>query len=267
MGPPAARFNPPPGWPSPPPGWLPPPGWQPDPSWPQMPPGWQLVIEAESARPEPSQISSPPPPPPAAEQPPASVPERVSWWSGLRPAQLPGVRRPGSKDMAPLQVTPDGLAWGRRVKIAWSTILKIETGIVTQRQGNQRRAVGFGVLGVAAVAATAAHNAKARQVVSHREIRISCRDGQVFRFLTNASDALVSEVFGPLFAAYAAEVQRQAQLSTPAAATSGAVPPPARAPSAIGVADELAKLAGLRDSGVISAEEFDLQKAKLIGTA
>ena len=32
-----------------------------------------------------------------------------------------------------------------------------------------------------------------------------------------------------------------------------------------GTADELQKLAGLRDSGVISAEEFEAQKAKLLG--
>jgi hypothetical protein len=35
----------------------------------------------------------------------------------------------------------------------------------------------------------------------------------------------------------------------------------------IAVADELAKLAALRDSGVLSAEEFDAQKAKLLGMA
>jgi hypothetical protein len=48
---------------------------------------------------------------------------------------------------------------------------------------------------------------------------------------------------------------------------------PASAPSALvaptspltGVADELVKLAALRDSGVLSAEEFDTQKAKLLG--
>lgn len=32
-----------------------------------------------------------------------------------------------------------------------------------------------------------------------------------------------------------------------------------------GIADELAKLAGLRDSGVLSDEEFNAQKAKLLG--
>jgi hypothetical protein len=31
------------------------------------------------------------------------------------------------------------------------------------------------------------------------------------------------------------------------------------------VADELAKLAQLRDSGILSPDEFDTQKAKLLG--
>lgn len=40
---------------------------------------------------------------------------------------------------------------------------------------------------------------------------------------------------------------------------------PATAPSAGGVADELKKLAELRDSGVLSAEEFDAEKSRLLG--
>lgn len=36
-------------------------------------------------------------------------------------------------------------------------------------------------------------------------------------------------------------------------------------PAGASVADELAKLAGLRDSGVLSEEEFNAQKAKLLG--
>lgn len=46
----------------------------------------------------------------------------------------------------------------------------------------------------------------------------------------------------------------------------GSVRPPAQsAPSAIGVADELVKLAGLRDQGVLSEAEFQDAKAKLMG--
>jgi hypothetical protein len=118
--------------------------------------------------------------------------------------------------------------------------------------------MGFGVLGIAAIGATAMHNAKARQVISHRTIRISCSDGRVFNFKTNASDAQVEQALGPTFAAYAAEVQRQ---SSAAASTPEPVAPPV-----IGIADELTKLAALREAGVLSSDEFDAQKAKLLGT-
>jgi hypothetical protein len=40
---------------------------------------------------------------------------------------------------------------------------------------------------------------------------------------------------------------------------------PATAPGGASVADELLKLASLRDSGILTPEEFDAQKAKLIG--
>lgn len=44
-------------------------------------------------------------------------------------------------------------------------------------------------------------------------------------------------------------------------------PPPAPMPPAapVSVADELAKLAALRDQGVLSPEEFEAQKARLLG--
>jgi hypothetical protein len=69
------------------------------------------------------------------------------------------------------------------------------------------------------------------------------------------------------FAAYKAdlaEARRQAAPAVPAPATSAPVTPAA---PVTGLADELAKLAALRDSGVLSTEGFDAQKAKLLGTA
>jgi hypothetical protein len=42
-------------------------------------------------------------------------------------------------------------------------------------------------------------------------------------------------------------------------------PPPPPAGSSVSVADELLKLAALRDAGVLTAEEFAAQKAKLLG--
>jgi hypothetical protein len=258
----SARFNPPPGWPPPPTAdWLPPPGWQPNPSWP-IPPGWQLVIEEEAATPAAPEAET------VADEEQAEGPPLAEdagrWWSEIRPAQLHGVWRSGGKDRGLLRVTESGLFWAapRRgaghVKIPWATIFKIESGMIQQRQGSQRSAVGFGLLGVAAVGATAVHNAKARKVATHRAFRFTCRDGQVFNFLTDASDAQVEQALGPMFDTYVAEVERH----RPPAASQA---PGSVAQAGIGIADELTKLAALRDSGVLSAEEFDGQKAKLLG--
>ena len=41
---------------------------------------------------------------------------------------------------------------------------------------------------------------------------------------------------------------------------------PAPAPSQLGVADELAKLADLHDKGVLNDEEFTAQKARLLSS-
>jgi hypothetical protein len=42
-------------------------------------------------------------------------------------------------------------------------------------------------------------------------------------------------------------------------------PPPAAASSGGSVADEIAKLAALRDKGLLTEAEFQAQKAKLLG--
>jgi hypothetical protein len=62
----------------------------------------------------------------------------------------------------------------------------------------------------------------------------------------------------------AARATGKAAEQTSAPATSA---PVAATPPVSSIADELAKLAALKDSGVLSAEEFDTQKAKLLGMA
>ena len=57
----------------------------------------------------------------------------------------------------------------------------------------------------------------------------------------------------------------RAKLSTQKSQSSPAAPSPVENPSlTISVADELEKLAGLRDRGIITDEEFSAQKAKLL---
>ena len=56
----------------------------------------------------------------------------------------------------------------------------------------------------------------------------------------------------------------RAKLSAPKSAESSE-PPASPAPQPMSIADELEKLAGLRDRGIITAEEFDAQKSRLLG--
>lgn len=62
--------------------------------------------------------------------------------------------------------------------------------------------------------------------------------------------------------------QVKASASTvPASVSAPIVPPPAAAPAATsGIAEELKKLAELRDAGILTDEEFASQKSKLLGS-
>lgn len=55
------------------------------------------------------------------------------------------------------------------------------------------------------------------------------------------------------------------RLSPPPVPEAAPQAPQAAAPATTGLADELAKLAVLRDQGVLTQEEFDAQKARLLG--
>ena len=79
-------------------------------------------------------------------------------------------------------------------------------------------------------------------------------------------DRIFEAALGPTFRAYTAELRRQASAAKPAPAPVIPAPQPPTSAPLTGIADELAKLAALRDSGVLSAGEFDAQKAKLLGT-
>ena len=185
------------------------------------------------------------------------------WWQGIQPGSLPGVMMPNNlKVMSDLRVTADGVFWGDQNKkrigflnCPWRVLRKIEVGDYNMQRGNQRSAFGVGPLGVAFVAANAVHNARAKQVVDFRLIRLTDGLGKQFNFLTRNSKESVWAVLRP--ASMALEQQFGSlgpvpQVSTPSQSTS--------------VADELAKLSGLHETGVLTDEEFATQKAKLLST-
>lgn len=59
--------------------------------------------------------------------------------------------------------------------------------------------------------------------------------------------------------------QQQAQAPQPAAPAPAPAPAPAAAPSMDDTIEQLRKLGGLRDAGILTDAEFEAQKARLLG--
>lgn len=188
------------------------------------------------------------------------------WWGGIQPGSLPGVMRPtNTKVASDLRVTTEGIFWGDRknkrtgfLDCPWRVLRKIEVGEHAMQRGNQRSAFGVGPLGVAFVAANAVHNARAKGVIKYRLIRLTDGAGKQHNFLTQQSMETVWAVLRPASIALEKHFASLAPTATP-------TPKESLGPQNVSVADELTKLAGLHESGVLTDEEFAAQKAKLLG--
>ena len=179
---------------------------------------------------------------------------------------------------------------GRRLWIPFRIIKKIELGEADVHRSGIGL-IGFGPIGIAGVlAANAAnrHRAKAVRVLSITD------GGKTHVFQTKANMQRVAGAFGPMLRNYAAALEAQAQAANlskleaqqrhdaeaevelarlreeaeerrreeireQAQVIAAAVSSPQ-----ISIADELTKLAGLRDSGILTEAEFSAQKAKLL---
>jgi hypothetical protein len=168
-------------------------------------------------------------------------------------------RVPDLKNRAALTVNEKGIAWGRfgtrRVLVPWTQLRDIQIGQLDRSTGGSRRsAVGFGPVGLALVAATVAHKSKVTHV-RYQVIRVHSRSGEYFDFATSKSRAAVATFLLPTsvaLAVHSAKATRKPQAEV------------ARSASVFSVADELEKLVKLRDSGVLSQEEFANQKVRLL---
>ncbi|MGA3354866.1 MAG: SHOCT domain-containing protein [Acidimicrobiales bacterium] len=222
-----------------------------------------------------------------------------AWWEGVQPAKLRGLelnpgRRPdytgtlyvteraGLKDDGPSKVWglyyKGGLLGGgwwlplggvSKFELAEADIHPSGTGFI-----------GFGLVGMAAVLAARSvsqHRAKAVRVLT-----ITDRKGTAHQFQTKLSSGYVVKRLGNLVQLYTAKVAadtqvlaeerslmneellkaedetRKAAIREQAEAIAQAVAP------RVSVADELAKLAQLKEAGVLTEEEFAAQKAKLL---
>ena len=225
------------------------------------------------------------------------------WWAGIQPAKLRGLElNPGRKPdyTGTLHVTERGglkdddptKVWGLYYKTGgtflgsrtwWlplGGVKEIELAEADLHPSGSGGWIGFGPIGIAAILAAkevSKHRAKAVRVLT-----ITTGQNNVHHFQTKLSTPQVVGGLGmlmPLWVAHlkvqldalnraktevearqreAAEEKRKAEIREQAQAIAQAVAPQAS------VADELAKLAQLKEAGVLTEEEFAAQKAKLL---
>ncbi len=204
------------------------------------------------------------------------------WWTGIPDGILSPVMY--GKLKGEFTVNSEGISWrgptkGSYVRCPWGALRVIGIDTVQIQHGHGRSAFGFGPVGVAVVAATAIHNARAAKMDIRQRITLtSVMTGggtKSFVFLTGLPRPVVDSVCMPIINRLraaseadnqlqaekkreAAEAEHQRQLQEETAAIAAAIRRP------ISIADELRKLAELRDASILSAEEFEAQKARLL---
>lgn len=204
------------------------------------------------------------------------------WWAGVKRATLYPVDF-GSTTKGTLKVTDEGIVWsagpiGTKHRFVPAAIQSIAVDTVERQHGRQRNALGFGAIGLAVVAETAIHNARARKIDELRQIVITDGAKKQWVYLTKKSTADVNAVIGS-----AAAVVHRVRTGAAAPLSPPAEPPapdpaavqrrleeirrtlePAKPTAPLPIADELKKLAELRDAGILTEEEFATHKAKLL---
>lgn len=162
----------------------------------------------------------------------------------VRECHLVGAKK--GKEHGELRATPSGIEYTgpSHTVIEWSAIKGVTVDVEIERRVTVGRVATIGVFALAA-----------KKKVETTTIAIDAGFASA-AFETDQPLPEVQRAFAPLVGRL-----ESAQRKTALTPTS----PTAQPPSAANIADELTKLAALRDSGVLSTEEFDAQKAKLLG--
>lgn len=218
------RFNPAPGWPAPPAGWLPEPGWTPDPSWPPAPPDWPLLVADVVVSP----LGR------------VGVIDQAAARAPTPAAPLYAKGHSG-------QITFDGqfITLTRKGFVARTQVGKGEKRIplasVTSVQWKPAVLEGYIQFSLAGGNETRSKFGRQTRDARTDENSVSFTKGQQpgFERLRTAIENAIAERYAP----------------------TAVVAPVAAAPD---LADQLARLADLRDRGVLTDEEFQVQKARLL---
>jgi hypothetical protein len=133
----------------------------------------------------------------------------------------------------------------RRAVVPWTTVRSVYVEPYNQAKSRVGPVLVFGVFGLAA-----------RGSAESSVVSVHLNDGGVVYYQVQARFMAFRAKFAAIVRAFGVTV-------TDTPPPSPVLFPPAT-PAALSVADELAKLAQLRDSGVLTEEEFALQKARLL---
>ena len=174
------------------------------------------------------------------------------WWVGMpEHPVLIGCHFSGARkkdERGTLKATATGLDYkavlGSKVNIPWNVIKDIEVSTQSTKRVTAGRVLAVGIFALAA-----------KKTETYTYVHISDQN-TVWSFASKTSQARVMDAMTPILTRFNA---RMSNVPETDASTVAAGPVP-------GIADELAKLAGLVGSGVLTQEEFDAQKAKLLGT-
>lgn len=180
------------------------------------------------------------------------------WWQGIQPQilvqQCRIVGGSNDREIGALVAQPYGIDYtgNTRVSISWQTIESVEIIEYKHTRGQQRSSFGFGAIGVAFVAATAIANAINSKIEIDHFIRVATLDKKVAEFFVKGGTDVK---WGPIDEVVQ-RLNKYKELTTSKPSTSK--------PS---VVEELSMLNELRQSGVLTESEFNIQKSRILGTA
>ncbi len=175
------------------------------------------------------------------------------WWAGIAKATIAvnvrylNLRTPTkSMGMGTFKVTEDGLQWrsnlGRKLAMPWAAIEAIDIEGETSKRVTATRVLTLGVFALAA---------KKEKRDTHMTVATDAAE-HAFVFERTPPEVIKSKL-RPVLVALSA-----------IGATAVAPPSPGDGPR-LSVADEIKKLAALRDAGILTEDEFQSQKMKLLG--
>jgi hypothetical protein len=163
---------------------------------------------------------------------------------------LPGTKKASGNLIFDESAVGVGTLHPKKGVVAWTDMAGISFDSATMKKSRAGKAVMFGVFALAA-----------KNTQNAAEITVQLKDSNVALYrVPGKTGAQVRAKVQPFLIAHGVPCLDDA----PATLSVNTAPPAPVAPAALSMADEIAKLVALRDSGAITDEEFAAYKANLL---